>query len=131
MWDAVVIGGGAGLQGALSLARGQRRVVVVDAGPPQNARAVHLNNFVTRDGVPPAEFRRAGRAELATYGVEVVQVHTDAQTFAAANVLLTLGMDDVFPELPGLADVHAPGLGDLGGLSRSPRLVVCSTPLST
>ena len=58
MYDAIVIGGGpAGLQAALTLARGQRRAIVIDDGPPRNSRATQLHNFLTRDGTPPRSFR--------------------------------------------------------------------------
>ncbi|WP_238157472.1 FAD-dependent oxidoreductase [Kribbella sp. VKM Ac-2571] len=43
-YDVVVIGGGAvGLSTALALSRACRKVLVVDAGTPRNASAVHLH----------------------------------------------------------------------------------------
>lgn len=120
MLDVLVIGGGpAGLQAALTLARGQQRVSVVDAGPPRNARAVHLHTFVTRDGTAPARFRAIAREELARYGVEVqaaraegldgaigdFTVRTDLGEIRAKRVLLTLGVVDELPALPGLAEL--------------------------
>ncbi|SOC58339.1 NAD(P)/FAD-dependent oxidoreductase [Ornithinimicrobium cerasi] len=66
--EVVVVGGGpAGLQAALTLGRVHRDVVLVDAGEGRNAPAAHLHNVVTRDGTPPAEFRRIARAELGAY----------------------------------------------------------------
>jgi thioredoxin reductase len=120
MLDVLVIGGGpAGLQAALTLARGQRRVLVVDWGPPRNARATHLHNFVTRDGTEPAVFRAQARAELARYGVEVRQaraqevvggpgdftVRLDEGEVRARRLLLALGMVDVLPPWPGMAEL--------------------------
>ncbi len=66
--DVAIIGGGpGGLAAALALGRARRRVVLFDAGAPRNAAAVQIHNFVTRDGTPPAEFRRIGREQLAPY----------------------------------------------------------------
>jgi thioredoxin reductase len=63
--DVLVVGGGAaGLAAATSLARFRHRVVLVDAGEPRNAVASGVHNYLSRDGMPPAEFLAAGRAEL-------------------------------------------------------------------
>lgn len=111
-FDVLVVGGGpAGLQAALVLARARKRVALCDATPARNARAEHVNGFVTRDGTPPAELRRLGRAELARYGVDVrlegagrvtairgasggFEVEAGGATLRAANVLLATGMID-------------------------------------
>lgn len=67
-FDVAIIGGGpAGLSAALALGRARKRVLLLDAGPRRNAAATHIHNFVTRDGTPPDEFRKIGRAQLATY----------------------------------------------------------------
>ncbi|MBP6836409.1 MAG: NAD(P)/FAD-dependent oxidoreductase [Kofleriaceae bacterium] len=68
LYDVVILGGGpAGLSAALALGRARKRVLLCDAGPRRNAAASHVHNFVTRDGTPPEEFRRVGRAQLASY----------------------------------------------------------------
>ncbi len=73
-YDVVVVGGGAaGLSAALVLGRARRRVAVVDAGEPRNAPAAHMQGFLSRDGMPPAELLAAGRAEVRGYGVEVIE----------------------------------------------------------
>lgn len=57
-YDVVVLGGGAaGLSAALVLGRARRRV----AGdrrrsPPQRSRAAHMQVFLSRGGLPPADF---------------------------------------------------------------------------
>ena len=75
-YDVVVVGGGAaGLSAALVLGRARRRVAVIDAGAPRNAPAAHMQGFLSRDGMSPADFLAAGRAEVAGYGVELVTDH--------------------------------------------------------
>jgi thioredoxin reductase len=119
--DVIILGGGpAGLNAALMLGRARKRVLLCDGGSPRNAAAAHMQGFVTRDGVAPAEFRRLGRAELAAYpnvqhsdgrahGVEVRGPGSFAVTLAdggvvtARRVLLCVGVIDELPALPGLA----------------------------
>ncbi|WP_454858595.1 NAD(P)/FAD-dependent oxidoreductase [Promicromonospora soli] len=122
-FDTVVIGGGpAGLQAALTLGRMHRRTLLLDSGEYRNAPAEHMHNFVTHDGTPPAEFRAAARAELATYATVTVRevaasaVVPDGEGFrvelgvdtaatapvAARTVVLATGMRDTLPAIPGL-----------------------------
>jgi thioredoxin reductase (NADPH) len=122
-YDVVVVGGGAaGLSGALALARARRRVLVVDAGSPRNAPADGVHNYLGREGTPPAELLAAGRAEVAGYGGEVVagtvtgaerdgdgfrvRLATDGGggTVRARRLLVTTGLVDELPGVPGLAE---------------------------
>ena len=83
-YDVVVIGGGAaGLSGALALGRARRSVLVIDAGAPRNAPAAHVHNYLGREGMPPGDLLAAGRAEVASYGGEVV-----TGTVTSAQVVL-------------------------------------------
>ena len=118
-YDVVVVGGGAaGLSGALALGRARRTVLVVDAGDPRNAPAGHVHNYLGREGTPPAQLLEIGRAEVAAYGVEVRsgRVTTaaatgggfelaldDGATVHARRLLVTTGLTDVLPDIPGLA----------------------------
>ena len=73
-YDVAIVGGGAaGLSAALVLGRARRRVVVIDAGAPRNAPAAHMQGFISRDGMPPADLLALARAEIARYGVEVIE----------------------------------------------------------
>ena len=73
-YDVAVIGGGAaGLSAALVLGRARRRVAVVDAGTPRNAPAAHMQGFLSRDGMPPADLLAPARAEVVGYGVEIIE----------------------------------------------------------
>jgi thioredoxin reductase len=118
-YDVVIVGGGpAGLAAATTLGRGRRKVLVLDAGEPRNARAHELHNFVTRDGIPPAEFRRIAHEQLAQYpnveraSARVTGISGGPDGFTvegpdvqARRVILALGMVDMLPELPGYREL--------------------------
>lgn len=114
IYDVVIVGGGpGGLSGALTLGRARKRVLLCDSGPWRNAGAHQINNFVTRDGTPPEEFRRIGRQQLAAYpNVELrdirvesisgtrgaFQVALSSGTIEARRVLICTGMiDEMLP----------------------------------
>ena len=120
--DVAVLGGGpAGLSGALTLARSRRSVVVIDAGEPRNGPAAAVHGFFTRDGTPPGELLAAGRAEVEGYGarlvddrvVGVVAEGADAfvltlangDTVSARRLLVTTGLVDELPDLPGVREL--------------------------
>lgn len=119
--DVIVIGGGAaGLAGAVALSRFRRRVVVLDAGRPRNAPAAGVHNYLSRDGVSPAELLAAGRRELAGYGGQVIEATVvaarrpdsgtgfavelaDGRELRARRLLVATGLVDELPAVPGLA----------------------------
>ncbi len=116
-YDVVVVGGGAaGLSAALVLGRARRRVAVVDAGAPRNAPATHMQGFLSRDGMPPAELLAEGRAEVTGYGVEIIsdRVATidpqlvvrlaGGRVLEARRILLATGVTDELPDIPGVRE---------------------------
>ena len=122
-YDVLIVGGGAaGLSAALVLSRARRRVVVVDSGAPRNAPAAHMQGFLSRDGMPPAELLATGRSEVMAYGGEIVsatveqllETGADEPAFVAQlvdgtrligrRVLVTTGLRDELPDVPGLRD---------------------------
>ncbi|WP_406328192.1 NAD(P)/FAD-dependent oxidoreductase [Streptomyces sp. NBC_00203] len=130
-YEVVVIGGGtAGLSAALVLGRARRRTLVVDAGEPRNAPAAHMQGYLSRDGMPPAEFLAEGRREIEGYGVQLVRdravdvVRDGAGEFDvtlaargtvhARRLLVTTGLADELPPVPGVAErfgrdvIHCP-----------------------
>ncbi|MFF3874009.1 NAD(P)/FAD-dependent oxidoreductase [Streptomyces sp. NPDC001978] len=118
-YEVVVIGGGAaGLSAALVLGRARRRTLVVDAGEPRNAPAAHMQGYLSRDGMPPAEFLAVGREEIARYGVELVRdravdvARDDGFTVRLAGggavharqLVVATGLKDELPPVAGLAE---------------------------
>ena len=119
-YDVIVIGGGAaGLSAALVLSRARRKVLVVDAGSPRNGPAAHMHGYLSRDGVPPADLLAVGHEEVRSYGGEIVDgTVTDlvacghgftallagGRRISARRVLVTTGLRDELPDIPGLRD---------------------------
>ncbi|MEV6110050.1 NAD(P)/FAD-dependent oxidoreductase [Streptomyces sp. NPDC051940] len=119
-YDVLVVGGGAaGLNGALMLARSRRSVLVVDAGEPRNAPAEGVHGLLAREGMPPGELLERGRAEVRGYGGEVLAGEVasaarvdhgftltlaDGRTLRARRLLVTTGLTDELPDVPGLRE---------------------------
>jgi thioredoxin reductase len=120
-YDVAVIGGGAaGLSAALVLTRARRTVLLVDAGAPRNAPATHLHGFLSRDGLPPRELLVMGRKEVGSYGGTFVDSTTtslasdgdggflvslgDGRQSSVRRLLVTTGLRDELPDIPGLRD---------------------------
>ncbi|MER7407359.1 NAD(P)/FAD-dependent oxidoreductase [Streptomyces sp. NPDC000070] len=118
-YAVVVVGGGAaGLSAALVLGRARHHTLVVDAGEPRNAPAAHMQGYLSRDGMPPAEFLAVGREEIARYGVELVRdrvvevakgedftvVLAGGRTVRARRLVIATGLKDELPAVPGVAE---------------------------
>ena len=119
-YEVVVVGGGAaGLAGAVALCRARRSVLLVDAGQPRNAGAGQVHNYLTREGMSPTDLLAAGRAEVARYGGEIrhgrvraaardgdgfVVMLDDGVGVRARRLLVTTGLVDELPDVPGVAE---------------------------
>ncbi|MFE2328511.1 NAD(P)/FAD-dependent oxidoreductase [Streptomyces sp. NPDC059385] len=121
LYDVVVVGGGAaGLAGALTLVRARRSVLVIDSGSPRNAPAAHMHGYLGHDGRSPAELLERGRAEVTGYGGLIRRGTAiaadplpgggflvrcgDGSTVQARRLLVTTGLVDELPAVPGLAE---------------------------
>ena len=117
-YDVIVIGGGAaGLSAALVLGRARRSVAVIDAGEPRNKPAAHMHGFLSRDGMAPSALLAVGRDEITTYGAELIDATvtdiyradsgfrvdvTGAGPMHARRILVTTGLVDEIPQVPGV-----------------------------
>lgn len=118
IYDVVIIGGGpAGLTAALTLGRGGRTVLVLDEGNGRNAPAAHMQNFPSRDGTPPDEFKAQIRNDLKKY--EEVKIEK-TKVFAlekiedgfqingiliAKKIILAHGVRDILLPIPGMKEL--------------------------
>ena len=123
MYDVVIVGAGpAGLSAALILGRSRRRVLVCDTGKPRNAASREMHGYLTRDGIPPAEFLGIAREQLAQYEtIEMRSAEVTAaecidgrfrSTFAdgtfvmSRKMLIATGVVDNLPEIPGFREFY-------------------------
>ncbi len=119
--DVAIIGAGfSGLSAALMLARGRRRVLLVDDGLGRNRFAASAHGFLGQDGQAPGEIRRIGLAEVLAYPtaahaatrVETVRRLGDGGfrltgpglTVEAARIIIASGQRDFLPMIDGLAE---------------------------
>ncbi len=121
IYDVIVIGGSyAGMAAALQLARGRRRVLVIDAGIRRNRFAAHSHGLLGQDGKSPdakaqllnypnVTWREGAAlvvekqaAEQTASGFTVIT--TDKQTFSAERLILATGVRDQLPAIPGLQE---------------------------
>lgn len=152
-YDVAIIGGSfAGLSAATQLARGKRKVVVIDAGLPRNRNAAHSHGFLSRDGAPPDEILAESRKQLGAYpNARIIDgfaenasgttddFHVrlaDGAQIEARRIVLAGGVSDTLADVPGLAAewgrrvVHCPychgyefGDGPFGVLATGPMAI--------
>jgi thioredoxin reductase len=122
-WDVIIVGAGpAGLSAALVLGRCRRRVLVLDDDKPRNGASRALHGYLTRDGIPPSEFRRIAREQIAAYDSVHFQRATvthaqrlssgfqvttrDGASLQSAKLLIACGVVDWVPEIPGCRELY-------------------------
>ncbi|WP_315941238.1 NAD(P)/FAD-dependent oxidoreductase [Deinococcus sp. Marseille-Q6407] len=118
-YDAVIVGAGpAGLNAALVLGVSRQRVLLLDGGPPRNARAQEAHGVFTRDGIRPVELKRIGLEQLVPYDVTVRSeparqvreigdgfgVQLGTEWVLARRLLLASGIRDLLPRVSGLKE---------------------------
>lgn len=121
MDDVIIIGGSfAGLAGALQLGRARRAITVLDTGLPRNRFAGHSHGLLGHDHKPPLEILAAARQQLSRYPtirlvegraeaisgtIDDFTVRTaDGDSLGARRLLLSYGVSDQMPALPGFAE---------------------------
>ena len=102
---------------------------MLDDGSARNASAHAVHNYLTRDGVPPAELLAAGRREAERYGSAILRAEAtaarslgdgfevataDGEVVGARRLLVATGLADELPAVPGVRElwgsqvVHCP-----------------------
>lgn len=121
MDDVIIIGGGfAGLAAALQLGRARRTVTVLDTDLQRNRFASHSHGVLGHDHKPPKEILAEARKQLTRYptirfvnaraggiigAIDDFSVLTDmGETFKARRVILSYGVVDQMPDVPGFAE---------------------------
>ena len=121
MSDVIIIGGSfAGLAAALQLGRARRKVIVLDTGLPRNRFADHSHGLLGHDHKSPLEILAEARQQLARYPtislvtaraesisgtIDDFSVLTgDGESLRARRLILSYGVADQMPELPGFAE---------------------------
>ncbi|MGP3788288.1 NAD(P)/FAD-dependent oxidoreductase [Paenibacillus sp. 1A_MP2] len=126
IYDCAIIGGGpAGLNAALVLGRARRKVALLDNNQPRNAVTHASHGFLTRDGITPYEFRRIAYEEVTSYPSvehhpfmvmdiqkipEGFLIMAGDQVIRARKLLITTGMKETVPDIPGLKELYGKSL---------------------
>lgn len=125
--ECAIIGGGpAGLSAALVLGRARRRVALFDEGEPRNAVTREAHGFLTRDGIAPAELRRAAHEDIRKYGnvsvrrAKVAEVANErglfrlrteeGERFEAKKLIVATGLKERLPAIDGLRELYGRSL---------------------
>lgn len=119
-FEVIIIGGSyAGLSAAMALGRAMRKVLVIDGGKPSNRFTPHSHNFITQDGMVPAQIAAAAKEQVLHYATikfmdSVVTmagrqddkfiVATENGSFSAIKLLLATGIRDILPEIEGVKE---------------------------
>ncbi|WP_235402663.1 NAD(P)/FAD-dependent oxidoreductase [Enterobacter quasiroggenkampii] len=121
MNDVIIIGGSfAGLAAALQLGRARRKVTVLDTGRQRNRFAGRSHGVLGHDHKPPQDILVEARQQLARYPtIKLVNaraesvsgtlddfcvVTDDNESLRARRLILSYGVADQMPDIPGFAD---------------------------
>lgn len=130
-FDVIIVGGSySGLAAGMALGRAMRTVLIIDSGAPCNRQTPHSHNFLTLDGIPPAEIAAKARQQvekyetvhfykgLATTGTKIkngFEIQTESgEKFSAPKIIFATGIKDIMPDIPGFSEcwgitaVHCP-----------------------
>jgi thioredoxin reductase len=125
-FEAAVVGGGfAGLQAALTLGRACRKVILFDSGKPRNAGSGAFHNFIGYDGVAQAKLFAQAKEQLSQYDITICNDRVEGATVKGAlfslttagglsitskKVLLATGLKDSLPQIKGMSTLWGKGV---------------------
>ncbi|WP_417361644.1 NAD(P)/FAD-dependent oxidoreductase [Galbibacter sp.] len=130
-YEVIIVGGSyAGLSAAMALGRSLREVLIIDSGSACNRQTPHSHNFITQDGVAPAEITALAKEQVLQYKtVDFVNdlaiaskesddgfiVTTQSNIkFSAKKLIFATGLKDLIPDTKGFQDcwgisiIHCP-----------------------
>jgi thioredoxin reductase len=127
IWDVIIVGAGpAGSNAAMVLARIRRSVLVIDDEKPRNERSKGMHNYLTRDGILPADYLEMAHHELEQYGVQHVKAYavsarkledhgfeikdSNDAVYLAKKLLIATGVTDIIPDIPGMKELWGKGV---------------------
>lgn len=120
--EVLIVGGGfSGLSAGITLARANRKVVLVDSGSPRNISSEHAHGFLGMDGKNPGDILATGREEFVGFGgtlvsgtVEDLQRSADGcwhgrvlggDLIESRACFVSTGLTDILPDIDGLAEL--------------------------
>lgn len=123
VYDVAIVGGGpAGLSAALWLGRYLHSVVLIDSGDPRNWETRGVNGFLGSHGIKSPDLRNRGREDAERFGAKLIAAVVDkvdningerfvltlqsGEKIESRRLLLAIGIKDVWPRIPGLADCY-------------------------
>ena len=117
-FDVIIVGGSySGLAAAMAVGRALMKVLIIDDGKPCNRQTPYSHNFITQDGVPPAEISSIAKRQVEKY--DTVQFFAGSATrgsrtdngfqievatgekFKARKLIFASGIKDIMPAIPG------------------------------
>ncbi|MER0080898.1 FAD-dependent oxidoreductase [Corynebacterium sp. KPL2861] len=122
--DVVIVGGGfAGTSAAITLARANRTVALVDSNQPRNRFSEHSHGVLGFDSASPIQMLESGRREFQSFGGEVISQMAKSLALAdgdtrgwktelesgdavySRHVIVATGITDKLPDIPGVAQL--------------------------
>ena len=121
--DCIIVGGGpAGLNAAVVLGRCRRKVLLFDTSTHRNRHSSGMHNYLTRDGIVPADFLQIALKEVQKYGVrrirqKIVSARKNSDgifdakdeignIYHAKKLLIATGLWDNIPPIPGFKELY-------------------------
>lgn len=127
IYEIVIIGGSAsGLGCALTLARSNRNVLIIDSHNPRNKPSKNMHNFLTHDGLDPTKFLEFGRNDVKKYNNldfindkvvdmekknNIFKIQTlNKKIYNTKKVVLATGIKDDLPDIKGIKELWGNGV---------------------
>lgn len=107
------------------LGRSRRKVLLLDDGNPRNKKSRGIHNYLTRDGILPADFLSTCYKDLEFYKVTFSRCRAVAvkrqgngfelmdnqgRTYTCRKLLVATGVTDIIPDIPGMQELWGCGV---------------------